>query len=343
MPIDTRANNDMVVRAHPRTQAAWSSVGFVVLVGGLLAIYFFLGAGAQNVLFDSIAVVAAAAMFVGLIRHKAEPRFAWMLLAAGTLLMAVGDIVFGTSQPVPSVADMLYVSAYVALTLGFVGLVRSEFPSRRGSSRLDAVVVAAGVAILGILMLIVPAAHPDGVGLAAQTVSLGYPAIDLILLIILFKPAHRPGTRRIVFLLLAAGLLVRLVGDAGYALSGFGTTYVEGDAADAFWLLSYALFAAALIHPSIGRAKLDTPSIWTPRLDFAPDEEPDVPARTGSTIQSQAIKFRRVLALAGGILMTLAALTLLLAVSWHAPEISLVSGAYGGSGVLIVVASAVAS
>ncbi|MGZ6545194.1 MAG: hypothetical protein ACXVEI_07765 [Actinomycetota bacterium] len=333
----------MVVRAPPRTQAAWSSLGFVVLVGGLLAIYFFLGAGEQNVLFDSIAVVAAGAMFVGLIRRQAEPRFAWMLLAAGTMLMAVGDIVFGTSQPVPSVADMLYVSAYVALTLGFVGLVRSEFPSRRGSSRLDAIVVVAGVAILGMLMLIVPAAHPDGAGLAAQAVSLGYPAIDLILLLILFKPAHRPGARRIVFLLLAAGLLVRLVGDAGYALSGFGTTYVEGDAADAFWLLSYALFAAALLHPSIGQVKMDTPSIWTPRPDFAPDEEPDVPARPGSTIQSHAMKFRRVLALAGGTLMALAAVTLLLAVSWHAPEISLVSGAYGGSGVLIMVASAVAT
>ena len=318
-------------------------MGVVVLVGGLLAIYFFLTAGSQNVLFDSIAVVAAAAMFVGLIRYKAEPRFAWILLAAGTLLMAVGDIVFGTSQPVPSVADMLYVSAYVALTLGFVGLVRSEFPSRRGSSRLEAIVVAAGVAILGMLMLIVPAAHPDGAGPAAQAVSLGYPAIDLILLLILFKPAHRPGTRRIVFVLLAAGLLVRLVGDAGYALSGFGTTYVESDAADAFWLLSYALFAAALLHPSIGQVRLDTPSIWTPRLDFAPDEQPEVPARAGSTIQLQAMKFRRVLGLSGGILIALAGITLMLAMSWHAPEISLVSGAYGGSGLLIMVASTVAA
>ncbi len=343
MSIDTRANNDMVVRAPPRTQAAWSSLGFVVLVGGLLAIYFFLEAGAQSVVYDSVAVGAAGAMFVGLITRKAEPRFAWTLLAAGMLLMAVGDIVFGTSQPVPSVADMLYVSAYVALTLGFVGLVRSEFPSRRGSSRLDVVVVVAGVALLGILMLIVPAAHPDGAGLAAQAVSLGYPAIDLILLLILFKPAHRAGSRRVVFFLLAGGLLLRLIGDTGYALSSFGTTYVAGDPADAFWLLSYGLFAAALLHPSIGQVKMDTPSIWTPRFDFAPDEEPDGPARTGSTIQSQAMKFRRVLAVAGVTLIALAAVTLLLAVSWHAPEISLVSGAYGGSGVLIVVASAVTS
>ncbi len=41
--------------------------------------------------------------------------------------------------------------------------------------------------------------------------------------------------------------------------------------------------------------------------------------------------------------MALAAFTLLVAVSWHAPEISLVSGAYGGSGMLILIASAITS
>ncbi|MGZ8567573.1 MAG: hypothetical protein ACXWXS_11040, partial [Actinomycetota bacterium] len=220
----------------------------------------------------------------------------------------------------------------------------SEFPVQRETSRLlDAVVVATGVAIVGILLLIVPAAHPKGGGLAAQAVSLGYPAIDLILLVLLFKPALRATGRRIVFFLLAAGLLLRLIGDAGYALAHFGTTYVAGDPADAFWLLSYALFGAALLHPAVGRAEMDASSLWTPRADFAVDEEPVIYAQAASLIQSQAIRFRRILALAGGILMTLAALTLLVAVSWHAPEISLVSGAYGGSGMLILIASAVTS
>lgn len=332
----------MVVRAHPGMSKAWS-IGFVAAIGATLLVYFSLPAGTKSVVFDVVAVAAAAAMFVGVVRNHAEPRFAWTLLATGTLLMAAGDIVFGTTQPVPSVADMLYVSAYVALTLGFVGLIRSEFPARRESSRLDAVIVAAGVAIVGILLLIVPAAHPDGVGIAARAVSLGYPTIDLILLVVLFKPAHKGTARRTVYFLLAGGLLLRLVADAGYALSHFGTTYVTGDPADAFWLLSYAFFGAALLHPAIARAKMDGSSIWTPRSDFATEGEPEVYAQAASIIQSQAIRFRRILALAGGILMALAGVTLMVAVSWHAPEISLVSGAYGGSGVLILIASAITS
>jgi hypothetical protein len=332
----------MVVRAHPEASKAWS-IGFVAVIGASVLVYFFLRPGTQSVVYDAIAVAASGAMFVGIVGNLAEPRFAWTLLAAGTLLMAAGDIVFGTSQPVPSVADMLYVSAYVALALGFVGLIRSEFPARRESSRLDAVIVAAGVAIVGILLLIVPAAHPDGVGVAARAVSLGYPSLDVILLAVLFRPAHRSTTRRVVFSLLAAGLLLRLVGDAGYALTHFGTTYVTGDPADAYWLLSYALFGAALLHPAVAWAKMDTSSIWTPRADFAAAVEPEIYAQAASIIQSQAIRFRRILAVAGGILMALAGITLMVAVSWHAPEISLVSGAYGGSGVLILIASAITS
>ncbi len=56
---------------------------------------------------------------------------------------------------------------------------------------------------------------------------------------------------------------------------------------------------------------MDPSSLWTPRSDFAVDEEPVIYAQAASIIQSQAIRFRRILALAGGILMALAAFTLL--------------------------------
>ena len=332
----------MVLRTHDEMPRAWS-IGFMAAVGGIVTVYFFLRVSAQNVAFDGVAVAAAGAMFVGVIANRAEPRFAWTLLAAGTMLMAVGDIVFGTSQPVPSVADMLYVSAYVALTLGSIGVLRSEFPSHRESSWLDAVIVAVGVAIVGALLLIVPAGHPDGAGLAARVVSLGYPAIDLILLVVVSDLARRSTARRVAFLLLAGGLLLWLVADGGYALSNFGTTYVEGDPADAFWLFSYALFAAALLHPAVSRARMDQASTWTPKPDHRREPELSVSTRAAPSLQSQTIRFRAMLALAGGILLVLAGGTLLLALSWQAPEITLVSGAYGGSGVLILTASAITS
>lgn len=320
----------------------WSKA-FLLVVAVVVGAYFFQGSGVQIVLYDIVGVAAAAAMFVGIVRNQAHPRFAWGLLAAGTLLMAIGDIIFGTSQPVPSVADMLYVSAYVALTLGLVGLIRSEIPNRQEASLLDAIVVAAGVGIVGILFLIIPAAHPDGGGIAAKAVSLGYPAIDVALLIGLYRLVRQGTAQRTAFLLLGAGLVLRLVADAGYAMQNFGSTYAVGSANDAFWLFSYACFGAALLHPAVGKVKIDAASIWEPRNDFVEDRAPEVYPRAAALIQSQALRFRAILGWAGGILLALAGGTLLLGVSWDAPEVMLVSGAYGGSGVLILIASAVSS
>ena len=333
----------MVTRTAQRERTIWSHA-FLVLVAVVVGVYFFQRTGVQNVLYDTVGVAAAVAMFVGIGRNRAQPRFAWGLLAAGTLLMAIGDIIFGTSQPVPSVADMLYVSAYVALALGLLGLVRSQIPNRKESSLLlDAVVVAAGVGIVGILLLIIPAAHPDGAGFAAKAVSLGYPTIDVALLIGLYQLVRRDTAQRTVFLLLGAGLLLRLVADSGYAMLNFGTTYVVGNTADAFWLLSYACFGAALLHPAVGRVLMDPSSIWAPRDGFVESSKPEVYPRAAWIIQSQALRFRAILSWAGGILLALAGGTFLIAMSWHAPEVMLVAGAYGGSGILIVVASAVSA
>lgn len=347
-PIGQRSSGDgedrrVVTKTRPAGMSiawSWAFPGAVAVVVGA---YFFQRTGVQSVLFDIVGIAAAGAMFVGIAKNRAHPRFAWGLLAAGTLLMAIGDVIFGTTQPVPSVADMLYVSAYVALTLGLVGLVRSQIPNRKQASLLDAVIVAAGVGIVGILLLIIPAAHPDGGGLAAKVVSLGYPTIDVVLLIGLYRLVRQAKAQRVALVLLGAGLILRLIGDAGYAILNFGTSYVTGNPTDAFWLFSYACFGAALLHPAVGRVKIDASSIWAPRDDFVEERAPEVSPRAAAVIQSQALRFRAILAWAGGILLVLAGLTLLVGVSWHAPEVMLVSGAYGGSGILIVVASAVSA
>jgi hypothetical protein len=64
--------------------------------------------------------------------------------------------------------------------------------------------------------------------------------------------------------------------------------------------------------------------------------------RVTSLVQPDSLRFGSILRWAGWILMVLAGGTLLLALSWRAPQIMLVSGAYGGSGVLILIASAMA-
>src|SRR6266508_6129263 len=77
--------------------------------------YFFLTEAQQSILYDAIGVAAALIMFVGVWTNRAEPLAAWVLLPLGVMTLAVGDIVYGTYQRVPSLADMMYVSGHAVL------------------------------------------------------------------------------------------------------------------------------------------------------------------------------------------------------------------------------------
>ena len=138
--------------------------------------------------------------------------------------------------------------------------------------------------------------------------------------------------------------MLRLSADLGYAGMNFGTGYVVGSGLDSLWLLSYACFGAALLHPAVGRVEVDTSSMWTERSERHVAIEPMLlHKRSASVIQWQALRFRTHPGHGRDDPPRFLRVTIVLAVAWHAPEITLVSGAYGGSGLLIVVASAIGS
>ena len=109
---------------------AWAWAGFVGVVGAATPVYYFLPIETQSLVNNVIAVASAVVMFAGIVWNRPTPRFAWVLLASGVLLFAAGDIAYGTSQPVPSPADMLYVSAYPLLGLGLLALARARLRVR---------------------------------------------------------------------------------------------------------------------------------------------------------------------------------------------------------------------
>jgi hypothetical protein len=314
-----------------------ASGSFLVAVCAATLAYGFLSANGQSVLDDAIAVAAAGAMFAGILWSRPEPRFAWMLLALSGLLFAAGDIVYGTSQPVPSAADMLYMSAYPLLGLGLVGLARSTAPRRHDHVAIDAVIIAAGVGMVAIVFIMVPAAHPSGVGLAAKAVSLGYPLMDLALLGVLVRPLRSSRAPRLPFALIGAALLLRLAGDIGYAVLDFGTNYSVGSSADAAWLLSYACFGAAFLHPALAEGVL-APASWD-ATPSAIGPEPETVPSPAAIARTQAVRFRVVLSWSSLMLLGLAGFALYMAMSWRASDVALLGGAYGTTGSLTLIAS----
>src|SRR5262249_1625122 len=124
---------------------------------GVAFLAFVLGGSASGehrpsgpLLVAQAAVIAVACVFAALCARRFEPgnpvRGSWSLLAAGLLLLTLGEateafyvVVRRVADPFPSLADVFFLLAYPLLMVAFVSFVRayraSGFPVASGQSR----------------------------------------------------------------------------------------------------------------------------------------------------------------------------------------------------------------
>jgi hypothetical protein len=121
------------------------------LWGGLGAtvVYFLLPdtvkvAAAASALFH---YTSAAAVLVGVRWHRPADRWPWYLLAAALLALGSGDALLFVS-PLGDLADLLFLAAYLALTVALLRLVRSRSRGRDLPALLDALVVTIGLGVV---------------------------------------------------------------------------------------------------------------------------------------------------------------------------------------------------
>jgi hypothetical protein len=307
---------------------------YLSVVGIAVIAYFLLSTGAQSLLYDAIALSAAAAMMGGIWLRRPQPISAWILLAMGVLLLAIGDVAYGTSQPVPSIADMFYISGHALLMLGVFGLAAERTHRRPLSMIVISTCVAGGIGALSWLFLIAPSKNGGGIHMATQAVAMGYPLLDLLLLGLLLWAvgSDRLKTAPLGFMALAFALM--LAADIGYAMQNFGTQYVLGGMLDAAWLVSYGLLGATLLHPAVLGERVVLLKATTPA---ATSRGPAV--STGPSV----LRFGIILKWAGAMLLVLAATALLLGGIWGLANIVLLSGAYGITGSLLLITGVIGS
>jgi two-component system, cell cycle response regulator len=209
------------------------------------------------VLYQGLSVSAAAAILVGVRRHRPPQRRPWYLLAASQLIYASADATFYVAHDVlhqqqfPALADLLYLSHYPTLVAGLLLLVRQRTPRGDRASLIDASVIALGAGLLSWLFLISPLASDANHSTLAKVASVAYPAADLLVFAVAVRLLVGPGTRPASYWLLSASLLVVLATDTAYVLMQLTGTYTTGNVLDATWLGSYVLLGAAALHPSM--------------------------------------------------------------------------------------------
>ena len=221
----------------------------LLAVGVLLAgVYFVVPETPQFVLYGVNGAGAAAAIVWGVRRNTPSAPGPWLLFAAGTALFALGDDItdgLGGNPALPSAADWFYLAGYPLLAAGLLALLFASGGHRRLAALADAAILtSAFVLVQWVFVLNAIVDSSDG---TALVVSAAYPIADIALLAGLAGFFVSAAWRAPSFFLLVASVTLLLIADEVFALG----SYTNGSWVDAGWLLSYTLWAAAAVHPSM--------------------------------------------------------------------------------------------
>ena len=231
--------------------------GFVI-VGVLLAgVYVVVPGSAQGLTYDAFGFACVGAIVVGVRRNAPPRRLPWLLFAGGLGLCIAGnailtyyDMVFDT-QPFPSVADAFYLSGYVVLVVGVAALVRDRARGADRAAMIDALIFAVGFGVLVWAFWMVQYAHDPTLSVSDEAVSLAYPLMDVVLVGSLARLILGPGQKAASFSLLGLSLVTLFGADIAFGLTVLAGTYHVGGPVDFTYLVSYVLWGAAALHPSM--------------------------------------------------------------------------------------------
>jgi diguanylate cyclase (GGDEF)-like protein/PAS domain S-box-containing protein len=242
---------------------------------------------------------SVAALVYGILRNRPKAPVAWWFLAAGVLLFITGDttykfwhqIIGQNNIPFPSFIDGIYVTMYPVVAVGLLLLARARVPGGDRASLLDSLTVILGVGLLSWIFLIGPNVRAPG-GMLVRLTAAAYPLGDVLVLAMLAHLWGSGGLRHTAGRLLAIGALGTLVSDSIYGLANLhpGWAWSDGNPVDLGWIVFYACWGAAALHPSMR-------ALSEPR-----------PARAPSTSHARLVLLATVSLIAPGVLLVETAL-----------------------------------
>lgn len=231
------------------------------LAFGLLMLVIFValpkGGLGQAIVFTLLQGTVPLAVVYSLRRYNPQLRSIWYVILFSQVVYFAANIgwyVYPTatqrSLPYPSFNDGLYFVAYLSLFVCLVVLIRR----RTGAglmSVIDTMIGAIGIGSVLWALLISPLIRANGPSQLAKATSVSYALVDIlfvavIVLLFLDSAIEIPAYRFV-----ALGLTGQLIADLWYGLASLKGTFAYGSFIFAGWLVFYALFGTAVLHPSM--------------------------------------------------------------------------------------------
>lgn len=202
-----------------------------------------------------LAVLAATVLCVRAgSRETGQLRTFWWLLAAsagaftvGESIWAVYDLVLREEVPVPSWADLGYLSGIPLAVAALLAhpAVRSA-RVRQAREVFDGLLVATSLLFLSWTFVLGPLWKSTDLSTAGGLVAMAYPFGDVVIVFFVVVAVRRmTGHGRLPLWLLLGGLLAMALADSIYAYLVETNRYATGDLVDSGWLVAYLGIAAA--------------------------------------------------------------------------------------------------
>jgi len=174
-----------------------------------------------------------------------------VLLGLGVLSWIVGQAVFTYYEwvlrqppPLPSLADLGYLSVYPFLMVGILFLPSRPVPAAsRLRIALDGLMIMTAAVTFSWYFVLGPIMSQGTETTLAKAVSTAYPLADIVLIACLVILASRPGGHTLLpaVRLLALGLILIVVADSNFAYWSLHDAYATGTLIDVGWALGYML------------------------------------------------------------------------------------------------------